>query len=136
MGTTVKNLGLAFLASAVMAAPAYGQQQVMCTRDLSTNQVVCPEQHQRVYTPTGPAQQPPVIVEQQPNPVVNVVVGTAVAVGVAALLGGVFNRNSGHGYHNAPRHIAPADIPYRDTNPWSPNYGRCVTARGSVQACR
>lgn len=86
-----QNLGLAFLASAVMAAPAYGQERVVCTRDIHTDAVVCPQpQQQQVYVPTGPAQQRPQVVAEQPNPVVTAVVGTALVLGAAALL------NRGH----------------------------------------
>lgn len=129
-----KSLGLAFLASAVMAAPAYGQtyggrgEQVICTRDSNTGAVVCPEQQQRVYAPTGPAQPRPQVVVEQPNPVVAAVVGTALVLGAAAL----FNRGHGGGHHRSHGYpvwqpVQPADIYYPD------GYGCMRTARGSVR---
>lgn len=141
--STGKKLGLAVLASAVMAVPtsASAQQQVLCTRDLNSGTVVCPEQHQRAYTPTGPAQpqyQPPVVVEQ-PSPAATFF--TSLAAGVVGVVVGNAIANRGHhhsspGYVGGPRYVAPADIPHFDNNPWSPNYGHCVTQRGSVRVCR
>lgn len=133
-----QNLGLALIASAVMAAPAYGQaygaqgERIVCTRDFNTGAVVCPQpQQQQVYVPTGPAQQRPQVVAEQPNPVVTAVVGTVLAVGVAALL----SRGNGGGHHHygSPGHhvfrqpVQQADIYYPD------GYGCMRTARGSVR---
>lgn len=144
--STGKKFGLAVLASAVMAAPAYGQaygqgERVVCTRDFN-GAVVCPQpQQQQVYVPTGPAQQQPrvVVEQQQPSPVATFVTGLALGVLGAVAGNAIANRGHHHGgpgYVGGSRYVDPADIPRLDNNPWSPNYGRCVTPRGSVQACR
>lgn len=144
--STGKKLGLAFLASAVMAVPTSAsaqQQQVLCARDINSGTVVCPEQHQRAYTPTGPAQQqyqPPVVVEQ-PNPVATFFTGLALGV-VGAVVVNHGRHHGGHGYVGGPRYVAPADRFYYDNRPVTvdphgyvyrnPSNGCYRTERGSV----
>ena len=131
-----QNLGLAFLASAVFAAPTYGQERVVCTRDFN-GAVICPQpQQQQVYVPTGPAQQPPVVVQQRPDPVVTAVVSTALAVGVAALL------SRGNEHHHQGAVPAYSGGYYGGYSPaygggYTPHVGGCTPVWiGQRQGCK
>ncbi len=133
-----QNLGLALIASFAMAAsPAQADNCV--PRNDGTGAVDCQRQVWQTYVPANTAQQQPPVVVEQPSPAATFFTSLAAGV-VGAVVGNAIANHGRHhggpGYGGGPRYVAPADIPRLDSNPWSPNYGHCVTQRGSVRVCR